>query len=313
MKYVFVCMFAMAALLSGASVQAACTVTSGSANLGSLSSFTVASTSTTTQSTTGFKCTGSALSLLSTNTIDATFGPSGNASGTTPRLYSAATGTYLPYAICKEANCGTIYNLGSTIRWSSTTLLGILGLFNATDGTLPLYLRPATGIQLPQGTYTDTITLNWTWHLCAAGALGICVYDDGKATSTINVTLNVLNDCFIDAAPDVLFGSAALVSAFKPVNQNIDLRCTPQVTYSVAFDMGNNESSGWRRMMSGANALQYNIYIPNTSTVWNTTNTVLGTGTGATQQIPYRAQINPTQNNVPAGTYIDNVRVIVSY
>ena len=313
MKKFFVCLLTLVGMLSGVSVQAACTVSSGTANLGSLSSFTVASTSTTTQSTTGFKCTGSTLSILSTNTIDATFGPSGNASGTTPRLYSAATGVYLPYSICKEASCGTVYNLGSTIHWSSTTLLGILGLFNATDGTLPLYLRPATGIQLPKGTYTDTITLHWAWHLCAAGALGLCVYDDGTATSTVNVTLDVLNDCFIDTAPDVLFGSAALVSAFEPVTQNIELRCTPRVTYSVTFDMGNNASDGWRRMMNGANALQYNIYVPNTSTVWNTTNPVLGTGTGVIQQIPYQAIINPAQGNVPAGTYVDNVRVVVSY
>ncbi|OZI67682.1 Csu type fimbrial protein [Bordetella genomosp. 4] len=313
MKHVLAGMLAMVAALFSPAVLAACTVSNGIANLGTLSSFAVASTSTTTQSSTGFKCTGSLLSILSTNTIDATLNTNGNALGTTPRLYSAETGAYLPYSICKDPSCGTVYNLGATIQWSSTTFLGILGLFNATDGSLPLYLRPATGIQLPKGTYKDTITVNWVWHLCAAGLLGACVYDDGNGTSTISVTLEVLNDCFIDSAPNVSFGNAALISAFTPVTQNVQVRCTPQATYSVGFDMGNNSSGGWRRMVSGANALQYNLYIPDTSTVWTTTSTVLGTGNGATQQIPYRAIINPAQSNVPAGTYTDTVRMILSY
>ena len=107
---------------------------------------------------------------------------------------------HLPYSICKDNGCGTVYNVGSTVRWSSTTFLGILGLFNATDGSLPLYLRTATGVTLPAGTYTDTIGLNWAWHLCAAGIGPVCVYDDGTASSSVNVTLTVLKDCFIDSA-----------------------------------------------------------------------------------------------------------------
>ncbi|MFX6334776.1 spore coat protein U domain-containing protein, partial [Acinetobacter baumannii] len=89
---------------------------------------------------------------------------------------------------------------------------------------------------LPAGTYTDTIGLNWAWHLCAAGIGPVCVYDDGTASSSVNVTLTVLKDCFIDSAPDLSFGSAALVSAFTAVNQNIGVRCTLNATYTIGFD-----------------------------------------------------------------------------
>lgn len=313
MKLLIGWLFTAVTIAFSTSAMADCTLTNGIGNLGTLSSFAVASTQTTTQSGTGFKCTGGLLTIISTNTITATLGTNSNALGTTPRLFSAAAGRYLPYAICKEANCSTVYNLGSNVVWSSTTLLGILGLFNAPDGSLPLYIRPATGIQLPKGTYTDIITLNWSWRLCMIGLLGACLYEEGTGTSTVTLTLEVLNDCFIDSAPNVSFGSAALVSAFQPVTQNVRVRCTPEVTYRVGFDMGNNASAGWRRMLSGGNALQYNLYIPDTSTVWDTATTVTGVGSGAVQQVPYRAAINPAQNNVPVGTYVDTVRVIVSY
>lgn len=313
MKQLMGWMITLFAVLVSPSAMADCTVTNGVGNLGTLSSFAVASTQTVTQTSSGFRCTGGVLTLISTNTVTATPATTTNATGNTPRLFSAETGSYLPYSICKEANCATVYSLGSSIVWSSTTLLGLLNLFTAADGTLPLYIRPATGIQLPKGTYTDTITLNWTWKICALGLLGACIYDEGTAVSTVTLTLEVLNDCFIDSAPNVAFETRALVSAFEPITQSIQLRCTPAVTYTVAFDMGNNPSGGWRRMLSGANALQYNLYIPDTSTVWNTTTTVTGTGSGAAQQIPYLAVINPAQNNVPAGTYVDTVRVILSY
>lgn len=314
MKHVLLVWFAIIAMLTSSIAWAAtCTASNGTINLGTLSSFAAASPSTSTQGSTGFTCTGSSSSLSSTNTIDATLNTNSNALGTTPRLFNAEAGTYLPYAICADASCGTIYNLGSTVKWNASTVTGLLSLFTAPGGALPLYVRPEAGIQLPKGIYTDTINVGWSWSVCSQEILGLCHNETKSDAKAINVTLEVLNDCFIDSAPDLSFGSAALISAFTPVTQNVQVRCTPQATYSVGFDMGNNPADGWRRMLSGANALQYNIYIPDTSTVWNTTTTVVGTGNGAAQLIPYRAIINPAQNNVPAGVYTDTVRMILSY
>ena len=95
------CLLGFATLCASPLLLAACTTSSGTGNFGSLSSFTVASTAQTITGTTGFKCTGSLLSILSTNTIDATIASTANPLGTTPRLYNAASGTYLPYSICR--------------------------------------------------------------------------------------------------------------------------------------------------------------------------------------------------------------------
>ncbi|VCY59029.1 hypothetical protein BANRA_04849 [Pseudomonas aeruginosa] len=53
-------------------------------------------------------------------------------------------------------------------------------------------------------------------------------------------------------------------------------------------------------MLRGANAIQYNLYKLGDATVWTTTSTQPGTGSGAAQ-------------NVPAGIYSDTVRVILTY
>ncbi|VFT37854.1 spore coat protein U [Pseudomonas aeruginosa] len=53
-------------------------------------------------------------------------------------------------------------------------------------------------------------------------------------------------------------------------------------------------------MLSGANAIQYNLYKLGDATIWTTTSTQPGTGSGAAQ-------------NVPAGIYSDTVRVILTY
>lgn len=110
-------------------------------------------------------------------------------------------------------------------------------------------------------------------------------------------------DCFIDSAPNLSLGSAALVSALTVVNQNIGVCCVLNTIYIIGFDNGNNFNGGWRRMSSDASATQYNLYKPGDSTVWITSNTQTGTGSGATQNAPYRAIVNLAQGNVPAGTY----------
>ncbi|MOA34574.1 Spore Coat Protein U domain protein [compost metagenome] len=106
----------------------------------------------------------------------------------------------------------------------------------------------------------------------------------------------------------------ALVGQFNPVNQSITLTCTKTEGYNTYFTDGNNPVTGWRRMKSGtSNYLQYQIYLPNTTTVWNSANKQAGSGTGLAQSIPYLAQINQAQTEVPVGTYQDNLSFVVEY
>ena len=227
---------------------ASCSASSSSTSFGSLSSFTLASSAQLVESGTGFTCTGSLLSVLSTNTVTATFASSTHTSGTTPRLYSSSAGSYIPYKLCGDSACSTTYSIGGSKTWSSTSLIGLLGLFNSSDGTLPLYLKTSSGVNVPAGTYTDTLTLSWSYKICFVGVLGICRYTSGTATSTIAVTLIVTNDCAIDTAPDVNFGSAALPVDFSDVSSSLGVRCTSNASYKVSLASSNATSGNWRQM-----------------------------------------------------------------
>jgi len=187
------------------SAYAGCSSSSSSSSFGSISSFTLASTAQTVESGSGFTCSGSLLSLISTNTVTATISSTSNASGSTPQLYNASTGEYIPYAICKDSGCSATYPIGDTIKWSSTTLLGLLGLFNSSDGTLPIYLRTSTGANVAAGTYTDNITLSWYYKICFVGVLGICAYTTGTDTSVVPVSMVEISDVIfaVDSIPAI--------------------------------------------------------------------------------------------------------------
>lgn len=315
MKWLIPLILLCSVLFSPASF-AGCTASSSSASFGSVSSFSLASQKQLIESGTGFTCSGSILTLLTTNTITLTFSNSANSTGSTPRLYNSSTGSYIPYTICGDSACSTTYSIGSTKTWSSTSLLGLLGLFNSSDGTLPLYLKTTDGINVPAGTYTDTLALLWNYKICSIGiALG-CLYETGTATSTITVSLVVTNDCAIDSAPDVNFGNAALPVDFTKVSTSLGVRCTKNASYKVYLASSNAPSGNWRQMSattsSGTSFLQYQLLQSN-GAVWAENYALSQIGSGSTQALPYTAIVNPNQNNQPAGSYSDTITVTVSY
>ncbi|QGX92321.1 spore coat protein U [Tatumella sp. TA1] len=303
-------------ILTAHSALAACSASSSSTSFGSLSSFSLASSSQIVESGTGFTCSGSVLSLLGTNTVTATFSSSANGSGTTPRLYNSGTGGYIPYTLCGDSACSSTYSIGGAKTWSSTSLLGLLGLFNSSDGTLPLYFKTTSGVNVPAGTYTDTLTLNWRYNICTLGLLGLCASDSGVATSTIMVTMIVTNDCAINSAPDINFGSAALPADFSHVSASLAIRCTANASYKVNLTSSNTPSGDWRRMAattsSGTAYLQYQLLQSN-GVVWTDSNPLSVTGTGNAQTVSYTALVNPSQTNQPVGNYSDTVTVTVTY
>ncbi|UNK79782.1 spore coat U domain-containing protein [Sphingopyxis granuli] len=302
--------------------EAACTTSSGTADLGTLGSF-AAATSQTAEATTGFVCTGGLLSLVSTNTITATVTSATNSQGTQARLHNAVSGDYIPYSICQDAACNQTYGVGSQIVWSETTFLGILGLFNSSDGSLPIYLRTGSGNHVAAGTYTSTISIQWDWHLCAVGLFGLCIYDDGTDTSTINVTMVVTADCVL-SAPPVNFGSAAFAGSFDPVTQTLTVRCTKGENYSVGIDNGLHYAAN-RRLSDGTNFISYEIYYPQGSNDrWgfsagerrssNEATTGGGIYTGTSDQTyTFRAEILAGQITPPAATYSDTLTVDIQF
>lgn len=306
--------------------RADCTAAPATVNLGTASSFSVAASSQQVVSSTGFSCSGSGvLTLITTNAVTATIQSATNNSGTQPRLRSAATGDHIPYVLCRDASCNQTYAIGTQITWNSTTLLGLLNLFTGPGGTLPLYIRTLPGTQVAAGTYQSTVTLSWSWNICTIGALNLCLTRDrGTASSTIQISLIVTQDCAI-TAPSVNFGSAALAASFDAVTQSLSIRCSKGAAYTVGIDNGMYASNGVRRLSNGTNFIAYDIFFPATgNSRWGqmaperkssseaTINPGSHTGTTA-QGYTYRAAVNPEQPTPPGGTYTDTLTIDVQF
>lgn len=262
-----------------------------------------------------FTCGSVVLSVLGTPTLKATLQPS--VSGLTLK---DGNGNSIGYQIYSNAGNSTPYSGGAVvINLSGTTLLGLLN--GGGGGTLPIYIATTPGANVPAGTYTDTIQVTWEpRNICEGllGVAGIClgVNNNTNVVRTLTVRLQVTNDCTINA-PLVSFGSAPLVGGFSTVSQNIRLVCSKGMTYTVGLSAGSNAANGRRRMASGTNRLEYDIFKTD-NTIWGNAGAARVNGPGiadgvSQQTIGYTARIYQDQTTPPVGTYTDSVIVDVSF
>ncbi|WP_334470955.1 Csu type fimbrial protein [Arsenophonus sp. PmNCSU2021_1] len=122
--------------------------------------------------------------------------------------------------MCKASNCATTTPIGSTINYSSTELLNLLG---GNVFTIPIYFKTVTGQNLSAGTYNVTLNLTINWNICGLLGIGsICLNPQvGSTTLSPVVSLIVTNDCSTISAPNINFGSAPLVSSFPNVYREV--------------------------------------------------------------------------------------------
>lgn len=297
--------------------QAACTVSSANpVTFAPASSYDVRErTVAKVTGSAGFACNGSLISVVSTNTAQAR---ATSASGFTLR---SAAGNAIAYRLSADSAGSYSFNGGQTIDYFDPSLLSLLGILNGGTMTSPVYAALTASPNVPAGTYTDTVTLQWSWQVChGIGVGGVCILSEsGTGTSTVTVTLVVGTDCRI-SAPNLSFGSAPLATGFAAVTQAVAVDCTLGAAYTVAFSSGNKGSARpWRAMTSAAgDTLQYNIYRSDGTTIWDETtpltSAVAGTGATAPAQLhTYVARINPAQATTPAGAYSDSISVIVAF
>ena len=291
---------------------------------GTLSSIAVRTTAQSSSTlNAGLSCTGSLLSLLTSND---------HFWATVTSLQSGLvgpTGDVIAYTL--YANNSTSYPItrGTPYDFARNGIIDALGLLNGTTPkTVPLYLRTTIGSNVAAGVYTETLSILWSWNYCSGIGLGdLCLGRDiSNGTATLTVNLTVANDCTI-TAPNIAFGSAPVVSAFTPVTgQTINLMCTKGSAYTVGLSDGQNAISvnGRRRMISGSNYLAYDIFKSAGTTRWGSVgiarrassdaevNPGNGLGTGS-QIFNYNAKIYTDQPTPPAGTYLDNVVLDVGF
>ncbi|WP_392562991.1 spore coat protein U domain-containing protein [Orbus sturtevantii] len=272
----------------------------------------------------GLTCGGGLLSILAnTDKINAVISTTNNAT------LKNSNGSSIPYAMYRTSNYENKIAPNSVFNYNNPVILGLLGLGNSNSINIPIYLKidPAT-YNLAAGTYTDSITVNWDWDVCAGiNALGICLgRSRGKSTWLGNVSLVVQNDCMVNA-PDINFGSAPLSSSFNPVTQTITIYCTKGANYSVGLSNGANNSNTQRRLMFNSNYLNYEIYQGSTNKLrWGKSSGERRLSTGADinpgqgsgvstsmQGFIYQAAILQGQATPPAGVYTDTVILDITF
>jgi len=293
---------------------AACTTSSGALTFSPVSSYDVrGGTVPQVAGSAGLSCTGSVLTLIGGNSARATI-----TSINQFRLVKGADA--IAYQVSADASGTTPFTQGTTVNYMSGSLLALLG--GGSSFTTPLFARLTASPNVAAGTYSDILTVQWDYSVCnGLNVLNlICAgYDSGKVEVTIQVTLVVGNDCKI-AAPDLSFGSAALVTQFGPVTSAVQIDCTRDAAYKIGFTPGGAGTGAvWRQMVSGTGAtLQYQIYHADGVTIWNEANVLASTspGTGSLTPVrayPYVARINPVQVTPTAGSYQDTVSVVVTF
>ncbi|ABM35140.1 spore coat protein U domain-containing protein [Paracidovorax citrulli] len=301
----------LAALCRTASADCVNSETGG--NLGTVPSQRVLSgpaVTTTAQFTLG--CGGIVLSTLGTSTVQAKF-----LSPTTGLTLKDGTKPAIPYQITNLA--GASYTQGALVINASGA--NVIALLSNNTASLPLRVTTAVGANVPAGTYTDTITVNWAYANICEGLLGvggICVGTprNGNVNRLLTVRLVVTNDCTL-SAPNLQFGSAPLPAAFPAVSGNISVVCTRGLSVTVGLGPGAYPSGGRRQMASGANRLAYDLFRADGS-LWGTAAGTRTAGTAVTDGtapivLPYTARIYGDQTPPPPGVYQDNVVVDVQY
>jgi spore coat protein U-like protein len=306
--------------LAGAARATCTTVASQTITLPPASSYDIlASRLLTASIPAGLSCSGSLVTLLATNNAYATI-----VSNSGFKMKASKSSDTIPYQISADPGGTSIFTSGAATNYMSSYLLTLLNILSSTSFNPSLYAKVIGAPNVPADVYTDTLNIHWSWSVCSgANVLGACLLgsasDTGTADITVIVTITVSKDCRI-SAPDISFGNQPLVSQFQPVSQAVLVDCTKDATYTVAFSAGKSGTSRpWRTMKDSAgDSLQYNIYLSDGVTIWDTTNPQNGTqpGTGGTTPSipqPYVAKINPNQITPPMGQYSDSVNLIVSF
>lgn len=148
----------------------------------------------------------------------------------------------------------------------------------------------------------------------------------GTATANLTVQVTITASCTINAAT-LDFGSnagTALVAANVNSSTTVSVTCTNGSPYAIGMDNGANASGSQRRMKTGTNFLNYNLYVDSaranawTTAASNTTCTTanscaLGTGNGSAQTVSIYGRVPSIGTAPPAGSYTDTVTMTITY
>jgi spore coat protein U-like protein len=142
------------------------------------------------------------------------------------------------------------------------------------------------------------------------------------STATLNVQATVTAGCTVQGntldfgQTSNLDNLAGLTAGQRP-QTSINVTCTKGVNYQVGISDGGNSVAGQRRLKSGTDTINYELYKSLTGSDrfgdTDTTQRVTGTATGAQQGIAVFGQLLTGGGPVGAGQYLDAATITIYY
>jgi hypothetical protein len=188
-KWLTALLLGIAALL--ASPASACTVTGTvTNNVGPYSPAAVkAGAVPAISNQAGLSCGTAVLVLLGGSYIRATVNSANNF------LLKPASGANISYTASADSAATVPITQGATVDYMQNNLLNLLGLLGGSNAALPFFIKPSSTTLVTAGTYSDVITINWSWRLCSgvyvAGVCTLGTLDQGTGQSVITVNLTL--------------------------------------------------------------------------------------------------------------------------
>lgn len=162
-------------------------------------------------------------------------------------------------------------------------------------------------------------------HIVGSGFLAAaCAIAAPASASTVGGTLNtsatVTANCTVSTSA-LAFGNVDATSASNvDATGGLTITCTNGSAWTASSGIGAGTGASFvnRKLTSGANLLNYNIFTSSArTTVWGdgtgTTGTIAGTGTGSAQSVTVYGRVTGGQTTVPIGSYADTVAVTITY
>lgn len=156
--------------------------------------------------------------------------------------------------------------------------------------------------------------------IAAAGLTAPSAGYAATTSSTLSVDATVTANCTVSTSA-LAFGNVNPLSGSDIDGAGgISVTCTSGTAWTAAAGIGSGSGASFasRRLTSGSNLLNYNLYTDAArSSVWGdgtaSTATIGGTGNGSAQSATVYGRIGSGQTGVPPGSYADTVSVTVTY
>lgn len=307
---------------AGAAAAQSCTFTVNSVTLGPVD---VTSAAATTSSTSfSANCDGVRRTRL---VVCPHIGPgTGGASANgDPRTLASGANT-LSFNLFQDAAYATIW--GSLLHgWSSPGPPRIevsLGSNGRGQASRTMFVRvPGGQNTAATGTYSSTfsganVQVRFAYEPTATSVTPCSsLVGAGQGSASFTVQTTVAASCTVSAAP-IDFGAVGVIQQARDAIGNVSVVCTRNAPYTIGLDGGLTGATNpaQRRMRQGTSGITYGLYRDSArAQPWGNaagSNTVSGTGTGATQGFPVFGRV-PVQPTPPIGVYSDTVSVTITY